>query len=139
MFNVKMKRLRGGSKEAVTNYSPNVNIADGADMNGRFRRGQILALFILVLPVLLGVMALGADFSIIYLNWTLVQKAADAAALAGASQLTGEPGSASSVQPAVVNYVNGYSCLNGISDPANTDATICPSEAKHPGGALWTK
>ena len=50
----------------------------------------------------------------------LVQKAADAAALAGASQLTGQAGSASSVKPAVVNYVNGYACLNGISDPNNT-------------------
>jgi Flp pilus assembly protein TadG len=105
-----------------------------ADISRRFLKGQMLVLFALVLPVLLGVMALGADFSIIYLNWSLVQKAADAAALAGASQLTGEPGSAASVQPAVVNYVNGYSCLNGISDPNNTYATICPSEATHPGG-----
>ena len=94
----------------------------------------MLVLFALVLPALFGVMALGTDFSIIYLNWSLVQKAADAAALAGASQLTGESGSASSVQPAVVNYVNGYACLNGISDPNNTYATICPSEATHPGG-----
>ena len=79
-----------------------------------FSSGQMLVLFTLILPVLLGVMALGADFSIIYFNWTIVQKAADAAALAGASQLTGVTGSASSVQPAVVNYVDGYACLNGI-------------------------
>ena len=93
-----------------------------------------VVLFTLILPVLLGVMALGADFSVIYFNWTMVQKAADAAALAGASQLTGQPGSASTVKPAVVNYVNGYACLNGISDPNNTFATICPSEATHPAG-----
>lgn len=99
-----------------------------------FLRGQMLVLFTLILPVLLGVMALGADFSVIYFNWTMVQKAADAAALAGASQLTGQPGSASTVKPAVVNYVNGYACLNGISDPNNTFATICPSEASHPAG-----
>ena len=48
-----------------------------------------MALFTIVLPVLLGAMALGTDFAIIYLNWSMVQKAADAAALAGASQLTG--------------------------------------------------
>ena len=94
----------------------------------------MVALFTLILPVLIGVMALGADFSILYFNWAMVQKAADAAALAGASQLTGEPGSASTVKPSVVNDVNGYACLNGISDPNNTYVTICPSEATHPGG-----
>jgi Flp pilus assembly protein TadG len=94
----------------------------------------MLALFTIILPVLLGVMALGADFAIIYLNWSMVQKAADAAALAGASQLTAAPGSAPSVTAAATNYVNGYACLNGISDPSNTYATICPSEASHPGG-----
>jgi len=61
----------------------------------------------------------------------MVQKAADAAALAGASQLTGEPGSASTVRPSIVD---GYACLNGISDPNSTYATICPSEATLSGG-----
>jgi len=107
--------------------------------SARYSKGQMLVLFTLILPALLGVMALGADFSIIYFNWAMVQKAADAAALAGASQLTGVPGSASAgsaVQTAAVNYVNGYACLNGISDPnpTNTYATICPTEASHPGG-----
>lgn len=100
----------------------------------RFFKGQMMALFTIVLPVLLGAMALGADFAIIYLNWSMVQKAADAAALAGASQLTAVPGSAASLTPAVDNYVNGYACLNGVSDPSNTYATICPTEASHPGG-----
>src|SRR5215469_2047085 len=100
----------------------------------RFSKGQMVALITLILPVLIGVMALGADFSIVYFNWAMVQKAADAAALAGASQLTGETGSASTVQPSVVEYVDGYACLNGVSDPNNTYATICPSEATHPGG-----
>jgi Flp pilus assembly protein TadG len=99
-----------------------------------FSRGQMLVLMTLILPVLLGVMALGADFSIIYFNWSMVQKAADAAALAGASQLTGVAGSAATVQPAATNYVNGYACLNGVSDPGKTYATICPTEAAHPGG-----
>jgi Flp pilus assembly protein TadG len=107
-----------------------------AHINGSsgFSKGQMLVLFTMILPVLLGVMALGADFAIIYLNWAMVQKAADAAALAGASQLTAVPGSAPSVTPAATNYVNGYACLNGISDPSKTYATICPSEASHPGG-----
>jgi len=102
-------------------------------MRKKITQGQIAVALILVLPVLLGAMALGSDFSIIYFNWSMLQKAAAAAALA-ASQLTGQPGSASTVQPSVVNYVNSYACLNGISDPKNTYPTICPSEATHPGG-----
>jgi Flp pilus assembly protein TadG len=97
----------------------------------------MLAALTLVLPVLLGAMALGADFSIVYFNWALVQKAADAAALAGASQLTGVTGSASSggqIQSNAVNYVNGYACLNGVTDPSHSNSTLCPSPAtKSPG------
>jgi hypothetical protein len=94
----------------------------------------MLVLLTLILPVLLGVVALGADFSIVYFNWAMVQKAADAAALAGASQLTGVQGSAASVKSAAVNYANGYACLNGVTDPSNSYATLCPSPAtKSPG------
>ncbi len=92
----------------------------------------MLALFTIVLPVLLGVMALGADFAVIYLNWSMVQKAADAAALAGASQLTAVPGSAASVRDAAVNYVNGYACLNGIK---NGTSTLCTAGASQNGYA----
>jgi Flp pilus assembly protein TadG len=95
------------------------------DRRSRFSKGQMAVLFTLVLPVLLGVMALGSDFSVIYFNWAMVQKAADAAALAGASQLTGQSGSASTVQPAAVNYVNGYACLNGIADSSDTYPALC--------------
>ena len=106
-----------------------------ARVNGSsgFSKGQMLVLFTLILPVLLGVMALGADFAIIYLHWSLVQKAADAAALAGASQLTGQAGSAATVQPAAVNYANGFACLNGISDSSNEYPTLCTPGSSQPG------
>jgi Flp pilus assembly protein TadG len=100
----------------------------------RFSKGQMLAALTLVLPVLLGAMALGADFSIVYFNWAMVQKAADAAALAGASQITGVKGSAASVTSAAVNYANGYACLNGVTDPSKSSSTICPSPATKSGG-----
>lgn len=103
--------------------------------HSRFSKGQIAVLFTLVLPVLLGAMALGADFSIIYFNWAMVQKAADAAALAGASRLNGETGSAATVKPAAVNYVNGYACLNGIADSTNSYATLCSPGAARAGFA----
>jgi Flp pilus assembly protein TadG len=99
----------------------------------RSPKGQMAVLFTLVLPVLLGVMCLGSDFAIIYFNWAVVQKAADAAALAGASQLTGVTGSASSVQSAVDNYVYGYACLNGIDDTTNTYSVLCTPGTARPG------
>jgi Flp pilus assembly protein TadG len=102
----------------------------------RFSKGQMAVLFTLVLPVLLGAMALGADFSIIYFNWAIVQKAADAAALAGASKLTGVPGSASSVQPAVDDYVNGYACLNGIANTATS--ALCTPGTAHADNIVFT-
>jgi Flp pilus assembly protein TadG len=104
-------------------------------MNGRsgFLKGQMLILFTLILPVLLGVVGLGADFSIIYFNWTMVQKAADAAALAGASQLTGQTGSASTVQAAAVNYADGYACLNGINDSSDEYTTLCTPRTSQAG------
>ena len=80
-------------------------------------------------------MCLGTDFSIIYFNWAIVQKAADAAALAGASKLTGVPGSASSVQSAAVDYVNGYACLNGIANTASS--TLCAPGTAHADNIMF--
>lgn len=102
--------------------------------HSRFSRGQMIIIFTLVLPVLLGAMALGADFAIIFFNRIAVQKAADAAALAGASQLTGVAGSWSSVQPDAVEYADGYACLNGVNDPKSTSPTICPTPPTQPSG-----
>ncbi len=98
----------------------------------------MLALFTIVLPVLLGVMALGVDFALIYLNWSMVQKAADAAALAGASQLTGVTGSAATVKPNVVNYVDGYACLNGIKNGTSTLCTAAASPAGYADNIVFT-
>jgi Flp pilus assembly protein TadG len=56
------------------------------NMNRLKRRssGQIAVILTMSLVVLLGAMALGADEAVMYFNWVQLQKAADAAALAGA-------------------------------------------------------
>src|SRR5713101_7545136 len=125
--------LKGGVMRQMIRLR-NLQRRRAAHINGSsgFSKGQMLVLFTMILPVLLGVMALGADFAIIYLNWSMVQKAADAAALAGASQLTAVPGSAASVRDAAVNYVNGYACLNGIK---NGTSTLCTAGASQNGYA----
>jgi len=60
-------------------------------MKAIFRKspGQIAILYALALTTLAGVIALGADVAIMYVNWQQTQKVADAAAVAGANYLTG--------------------------------------------------
>ena len=52
-------------------------------------RGQIAVLYAGIAAVLLGAVALGADVAVMYTNWQQAQKTADAAAIAGATFLTG--------------------------------------------------
>ena len=76
-------------------------------------KGQIAAILMIVMPVLLGVMGLGADIGVLYYNWVALQKAADAAALAGASQLTGD--TTTTNNSAVVSTATQYAKTNGIT------------------------
>jgi hypothetical protein len=80
----------------------------------------------MVIGVLLGAMALGTDVGLFYYNWMLLQKAADSAAIAGASSLTALADPSGDVAASAVSTAKGYACLNGINDPNNANATICP-------------
>lgn len=59
----------------------------------RGQRGAVLIWFALLLPVLLGFMALAIDLARLNLTRVELQNAADAAALAGALAVSGTPGS----------------------------------------------
>jgi Putative Flp pilus-assembly TadE/G-like len=72
------------------------------------RVGQIATVFALALPVLLGACALATDVGVLYVDWVRLQKAADAAVLAGANYLPSNPGWA-------VDTANHYATLNGIA------------------------
>jgi Flp pilus assembly protein TadG len=98
----------------------------------QFRKGQMAIVMTLAMATLVGVMALGADVGVMYYNWGQLQKAADAAAVAGANKLTGRPDTTGTVAPAAISYANGYACLNGIDDPNNSSATVCPSPTAIP-------
>ncbi len=54
-------------------------------------RGQIIPLFSIACVALLGAIALGVDVAVMYFNWEGMQKAVDAAALAGANLLPEQP------------------------------------------------
>ncbi|MBF6570204.1 MAG: hypothetical protein IVW54_15140 [Candidatus Binataceae bacterium] len=60
----------------------------------RSNKGQIAVIVALVLPVLIGAIALGTDVAIFYFNWVQLQKAADAGVLGGANYLPDNPNQA---------------------------------------------
>ncbi len=74
----------------------------------RNSRGQVMVLFALLLPVLVGMMGIGIDTANLFQARREIQSAADLAALAGASQLPDNMGAASSVASDIAAQ-NGYS------------------------------
>jgi hypothetical protein len=76
----------------------------------RKRRGQVMVLYAGVLAVLLGAIGLCTDVGIMYMNWQQLQKAADAAALAGANYLPGD--STTAISTATNWPVNNFQVLS---------------------------
>ncbi len=70
------------------------------------KRGQMMVLVAVALVALLGALALCADLSVFYFNWSELQKCADASALAGANYL---PGNTTQATTTAASYVQ----LNG--------------------------
>src|SRR5579875_182148 len=93
----------------------------------RFKRGQILVIFSLALPVLIGSIGLGADVAALYFNWVEMQKAADAAAIAGANYLPGDPAQAQSV-------ADSYARVLGLTN-ANIKAAATAGLQPNPDAA----
>lgn len=82
-------------------------------------KGAALAIVATSLFLLMGVAALSADLAWYYLNTARVQRAADAAALAGVVYLPAAPGTANSTAVDIA-YRNGY-------DNTLTDVTVTPT------------
>lgn len=87
----------------------------------RFGRGQILVIIALAMPVLIGTLSLGTDVAILYFNWVQLQKAADAAAIAGANYLPGDPAQAQTV-------ADTYAIQNGVVQGEIASTTVAPDE-----------
>jgi Flp pilus assembly protein TadG len=87
----------------------------------RYRsKGQTAVVFTLAAATLVGVMGLGADVAELCFNWMLLQKAADAAVLAGANYLPQMPDVA-------VSTANSYAVNNGVR-PAEIVSTQVSSD-----------
>jgi Flp pilus assembly protein TadG len=82
-------------------------------------KGQMVVILALALPVLIGAIALGADVSVFYFNWVQLQKAADAAVLAGANYLPDNPTTAKTT-------ANNYAQNNGAKAAEITSTTVSP-------------
>ncbi|MEP7159180.1 MAG: pilus assembly protein TadG-related protein, partial [Chloroflexota bacterium] len=86
------------------------------------QRGQVLALFVLSIFIITGMAAVVADISWFWANSLRVQRAADAAALAGAVYLPGAPATAFSAARAEAAK-NGYIGTAGTTITPTQDPT----------------
>jgi putative Flp pilus-assembly TadE/G-like protein len=82
---------------------------------------QIVVIMALVVAVLIGTVALGTDIGLLYYNWGLLQKAADAAVLAGAHYLPADPANAISV-------ANSFAAQNGMTVNEITSTTVAADQ-----------
>jgi Flp pilus assembly protein TadG len=73
-------------------------------------RGQIMIVYAAAVATLVGVLGLCADVGVFYVNWEELQKAADAAVLAGAAGLPANT-------PGATAAVNYYLGKNGVASP----------------------
>jgi hypothetical protein len=82
-------------------------------------RGQIIVVISIAIPVLIGAMALCVDVMMFYWHWANLQKAADAAALAGAHYLPNDP------ETATAEAVN-YAGFNAVPESEIVSITVAP-------------
>jgi len=116
--------------------TPSVRPAVSGTRHSRRRRnGQVLVIFAGGIVALIGIVAVVVDVSWYWANTLRVQRAADAAALAGAPYLPGNPPSAynfADVEATKNGYTSGsgvtvtpiQDSLNGGSDPRQLDVTV---------------
>ena len=91
------------------------------------RRGISFVLFALTLPVIFGMTALVVDMGNLYAKRAATQRAADAAALAGAQMWTFDPATGEATVGAKENVVavaTEYAKLNGYSVDPETQTTV---------------
>jgi Flp pilus assembly protein TadG len=81
----------------------------------------VAIIFTIALPVLVGVLAMCCDMTVTYLNWQAMQKAADAAVLAGANYLPNDPAGA-------ISTANTWATQNGMASGEILSTTVAPDD-----------
>ena len=93
-------------------------------------RGQIIPLFSIGCVALLGAIALGVDVAVMYFNWEGMQKAVDAAALAGANLLPEQPNAAQATATTIA-LSNGLLATEVNAVVSADDETITVSASRN--------
>lgn len=97
-----------------------------------YMKGQIAVVMTFAIATLLGAMALGTDVAVMYFNWVQLQKAADAAALAGANYLGPNPQVFASAQV-------DASCTTQSDDPKKAACTYAVKNGMQAGEITLTE
>jgi hypothetical protein len=84
-------------------------------------RGQMAVVMMLLMLPLLNLIGLGSDIGLLYFNWGILQKAADAAVLAGAGYLPNHPSTATTT-------ATGYATKNGLKNGEIISNTLTPDD-----------
>ncbi|MDO8434221.1 MAG: pilus assembly protein TadG-related protein [Candidatus Binatus sp.] len=90
-------------------------------------KGQMFVMYAVAATALLGAIALGTDVSIMYFNWASMQRAVDAAALAGASYLpedTSTAGAKATTYATVNGLAAGEVASPTFNSPTNDTITV---------------
>lgn len=85
------------------------------------KRGQVLVMLTILIPVLLGVVAMGVDITVFYWTWSRMQSAADASVLAGAASLPDSPSLA-------IAAATAYAKSNGITASEITTPVVAAND-----------
>jgi hypothetical protein len=99
---------------------------DGIEIDAK-EAGQVIVIFVLMLTVLIGMVGIAIDVTYAWRNGLQVQRAADAAAMAGVVYLPGDPtnGEAKAVAVAKINgYATGVVAAPTAGDSRKMDVTI---------------
>jgi Flp pilus assembly protein TadG len=95
------------------------------DRNMRIRsgrpKGQIAIIMAIAMPVLVGALGLCCDVLVMYFQWQNLQKATDAAVLAGANQLPGYPADA-------LTLAQSWANKNGINSSEIVSTTVASDD-----------
>ena len=99
---------------------------DGIEIDAK-EAGQVIVIFVLMLTVLIGMVGIAIDVTYAWRNGLQVQRAADAAAMAGVVYLPGDPtnGEAKALSIAKINgYSTGVVAAPTAGDSRKMDVTI---------------
>ncbi len=86
----------------------------------RYARCQVAVITTLILTALIGAAGLGADIGLRYYNWLQLQKAADAAVIAGANYLPSDTADA-------IATANSYAFQNGVARSEILSTDVAPN------------